>query len=107
MGRKTKQNRTSKKTSSKTKKQETIAVAAPPAPEPVKVTEPVNQVQEELSYEKYNSQFSTLITELQHWRCNITSMIAQVRTLQRCVEKEMKNSSRRSKKSRDKPKTEP
>ena len=81
---------------------------APPAPEPeVQVAAPVVAETQELSLDKYTSQFTSLISELQQWRSNITNMIANVRSLQRSVEKEMRNSSKKSKKQLNKPKREP
>lgn len=81
---------------------------APPAPEPeVQVAAPVVEETQELSLDKYGSQFSSLISELQQWRSNITNMIANVRSLQRSVEKEMRNSNKKSKKQLNKPKREP
>ena len=83
-----------KKTSTKKVTKEVVA----PTPVPVKV-EAVQQVEnQDLSGDKYSTQFSSIITELQQWRSNITAMIANVRSLQRAVEKEVKNSNRRSKK---------
>ena len=94
-----------KKTSTKKVTKEVVAPA--PTPVPVKV-EAVQQVEnQDLSGDKYSTQFSSIITELQQWRSNITAMIANVRSLQRAVEKEVKNSNRRSKKNSNKPKREP
>ena len=82
-----------------------------PAPAPVQELAPAPVVQAtdvpEISYDKYSSQFATIISDLQVWRSNITNMIAHVRSLQRSVEKEMRNSSKKSKKQLNKPKREP
>ena len=77
------------------------------APAPVQVEAPVVVESQDLSGEKYNAQFTSIISELQQWRSNITNMIATVRTLQRSVEKEVRNSNKRSKKHANKPKREP
>ena len=105
-----------KKTNTKTasgkkpaQKKVTKQVASAPAPEPapVQVEAPVVVESQDMSGDKYTAQFTTLISELQQWRSNITNMIATVRSLQRSVEKEVRNSNKRSKKQLNKPKREP
>jgi upstream activation factor subunit UAF30 len=88
-------------------KKVTKEVAPAPAPEPVQVVATEPAVPEMLSSDKYSTNFANIITDLQQWRSNITTMIANVRALQRSVEKEMKHSNRRSKKQSNKPKREP
>lgn len=97
-----------KKVSQKKIKKETIEITSAPIPTPVKiqVEAPVIEPQD-ISGEKYNNQFTIMISELQQWRSNITNMISTVRNLQRCVEKEVRNSNKKSKKQLNKPKREP
>ena len=104
---KTSKTSNAKKTSTKKVTKEAAPVATP-APVEVAAPEPVvNETAEQLSYDKYSTNFANIITELQQWRSNITTMIASVRALQRAVDKEMKSSSRKSKKQSNKPKREP
>jgi upstream activation factor subunit UAF30 len=93
-----------KKTAPKKVTKEAVPDATP---EPVQVVATEQAVPEMLSSDKYSTNFANIITELQQWRSNITTMIANVRALQRSVEKEMRHSNRRSKKQSNKPKREP
>ena len=82
--------------------------------EMVKETEPVSVVdvpqvsslQSETLNNKFTTNFSNLLQELQQMRSQISNMITSVRTLQKGVEKEMK-SSQKKKKEGKKSKREP
>ena len=96
-----------KKPSQKKMTKQVVETAPAPAPVPVQVEAPLVVESQDMSSEKYNAQFTNLISELQQWRSNITNMISSVRNLQRSVEKEVRHSNRRSKKQLNKPKREP
>ena len=98
---------TGKKIASKTVSKKVTKAVEIIAPEPIQVEAPIAIENQEMSSDKYGTQFTTLISDLQQWRSNITNMIATVRSLQRAVEKEVRNSSKKSKKQLNKPKREP
>jgi upstream activation factor subunit UAF30 len=81
-------------------------VVSPQSPLPEAPNEPLG-TGGDVSWSKYSENFTSIINDLQNWRCNITGMIATVRNLQRSVEKELKHTSKRSRKYAQKSKREP
>ncbi len=79
-----------------------VVAPAPPHNEPN-----YEAAEGDVSWSKYSENFTSIINELQQWRCNITTMIANVRNLQRSVEKELKNTNKRSRRYAQKSKREP